>query len=139
MILIEKHFKNIEETIQNLPSRLNFKIGETSEILSLPTYILRYWEKEIPLLKPAKFINKQRLYSRKDIQTLLLIKALLYEERFSVEGLRKHLPYYLKQIKSSQKQAPGNLKQSSLNLEKKAEELLALLSQMKNNLKSQRF
>ena len=139
MILIEKHFKNIEEKFQNLPGKLNFKIGEAAQILSLPAHTLRYWEKEFPLLKPAKFINKQRLYSRKDIQTLLLIKALLYKERFSIEGLRKHLPYYLKQIKSPQKQAPGDLKHSALNLEKKAEELLALFSQMKNNLKSQRF
>ena len=147
MIFIEKHFKQIEEKIQNLPSRLNFKIGEVSKILSTPAYMLRYWEKEFPSLKPQKFINNQRLYTRKDISTLMLIKALLHEEKFSTEGLRKHLPHYLKQMrvflnKPADKTAlleKTPVEEKTSPIEQKAQELLITLSKIKENIKAQSF
>lgn len=133
MITAEKHFSNIENNITKLPKKLNFKIGEVSNILGLPAHVLRYWEKEFPLLKPQKFSNNQRIYSRKNIQILFLIKALLYEEKFSIEGMRKHLPHYVQKMKShSRELTPPNK-----NLEKatkKIQSLLDSISDLKQSL-----
>ena len=131
MLNLEKHFKNIEEKLNNLPEKLNFKIGEVSSIVGAPNHVFRYWEKEFSTLKPNKFINNQRLYSKKDIKVLLLIKALLYEEKFSIEGLRKHLSSYLKRLNSYNSKEPKH----QVVLEKKIHELLSSLSKMRETLK----
>ncbi|MCZ0931637.1 MAG: MerR family transcriptional regulator [Oligoflexia bacterium] len=127
MINLEKHFKNIESKINSLPERLNFKIGEVSSILGAPNHVLRYWEKEFPTLKPDKFINNQRIYFKKDIKILLLIKALLYEEKFSIEGLRKHLNSYYQQLKNYNSK-------DSVRIEQKLKGLLNSLSKMRETL-----
>lgn len=150
MILATKHFEQIEEEIQKLPNRLNFKIGAVSKILSTPAHALRYWEKEFPSLKPQKFINNQRLYTRRDISILLLIKILLHEEKFSTEGLRRHLPHYLKQMREfSKNQALRGESQEFLGekpleenpprLEQKAQDILITLSKIKSDLKTKSF
>jgi DNA-binding transcriptional MerR regulator len=54
-------------------------------------YVLRYWESEFKLLAPGKSKSKQRLYRRKDIENILQIKKLLYEERFTIAGAKKTL------------------------------------------------
>ncbi|MDE0091743.1 MAG: MerR family transcriptional regulator [Oligoflexia bacterium] len=128
MIHLEKHFKNINSTINSLPEKLNFKIGEVSSIIGAPNYVLRYWEKEFPTLKPEKFINKQRIYFKKDIAILLLIKALLYEEKFSIEGLRKHLNSYYQKLKKY------NTNKPEIQIEKKIQNLLSSLSKMRETL-----
>ena len=130
MVKLNKHFKKIEERVSNLPNKLNFKIGEAGNIVGVPNHVLRYWEKEFPLLKPEKFINKQRLYFKKDISLLLLIKTLIYEEKFSIEGLRKHLPSYLKQFKNSQKKT----KLEPVAMEQKVHQLLNSLSNMRREI-----
>ena len=103
MIKLESHFKKIESQIQSLPDKLNFKIGEAGGIVGAPNHVLRYWEKEFPILKPEKWTNRQRLYSKKDIKILLLIKCLLYEEKFSIEGLRKHIFSYCQRLNQYKK------------------------------------
>jgi len=131
MIQLENHFKKIKSQINSLPDRLNFKIGETGNVVGVPSHVLRYWEKEFPILKPEKFINNQRLYSKKDIKILLLIKALLYEEKFSIEGLRKHLPFYCRQLKQGEK---GTM--SFTPAAKKIRRLLNSISQMRTDIDS---
>lgn len=74
-----------------LPDKIYFKIGEVSKILSLETHVLRYWETEFPALKPVKSKSGQRLYRRSDIETLLLIKDLLYKQKFTIDGAKRHL------------------------------------------------
>ena len=130
MVKLNKHFKKIEERIGDLPNKLNFKIGETGNIVGVPSHVLRYWEKEFPLLKPEKFINKQRLYFKKDISLLLLIKTLIYEEKFSIEGLRKHLPSCFQQFKKSQKKT----KPEPAAMERKAHQLLNSISNMRREI-----
>lgn len=130
MIDLEKHFKNIEIKLSSLPEKLNFKIGEVSAIIDAPNHVLRYWEKEFSNLKPEKFINNQRMYLKKDIKVLLLIKALLYEEKFSIEGLRKHLKSYIKQFKNYSSKEQGR----QISIEKKLQNLLSSLSKMKETL-----
>ena len=74
-----------------LPDKLYFKIGEVSELVGVKPYVLRYWESEFSALKPSKTRSKHRLYRRKDVETLLQIKHLLHDERFTIEGARKRL------------------------------------------------
>ena len=68
-----------------------YRIGEVSEIAGVKPYVLRYWESEFRWMAPQKSRSKQRLYRRKDIDTILLIKRLLYEERYTIAGARKLL------------------------------------------------
>jgi DNA-binding transcriptional MerR regulator len=74
-----------------LPDKLYFKIGEVAELVGVKPYVLRYWESEFSILKPTKTKSKHRLYRRKDIETLLQIKQLLHNERFTIEGARKRI------------------------------------------------
>ena len=127
MINLKNYFEKISTQVNNLPEKLNFKIGEVGHIVGVPNHVLRYWEKEFSVLKPEKFTNKQRIYSRKDIKILLLIKFLLYEEKFSIQGLRKHLPSYCRQLKRYNKEFPSH----SFDTKAKVHRLLKSLSQMR--------
>lgn len=68
-----------------------FRIGEASRIIGVEPYVLRFWESEFSQLKPQRADSKQRTYQRKDIETLLEIKRLLYEEKMTIEGAKKRL------------------------------------------------
>jgi len=74
-----------------LPDKLYFRIGEVSRLVGVPAYVLRYWETEFPALAPKKSPGGQRLYRRKDLELLLLIKQLLYEQKFTIAGARQWL------------------------------------------------
>ena len=73
-----------------IPDKFHFKIGEVSRILNVKPYVLRFWESEFRL-SPAKNQSQHRVYRRQDVETLLEIKRLLYEERFTIEGARSKL------------------------------------------------
>jgi DNA-binding transcriptional MerR regulator len=68
-----------------------FRIGEVSRITEVKPYVLRYWESEFRWMAPQKSRSKQRLYRRRDIDIILLIKKLLYEQRFTIAGARRKL------------------------------------------------
>src|ERR1700758_969860 len=85
-----------------IPDKLYFRIGEVAELCRLPGYVLRFWESEIPQLKPVKGSNGQRMYRQRDVETLLRIKKLLYEQGFTIPGARQHLK---DEAKPAQKQA----------------------------------
>jgi len=74
-----------------IPDKLYFRIGEVSTLCQLPAYVLRFWETEFPQLKPVKSGTGQRMYRRKDVETVLRIKKLLYEEGFTIAGARQQL------------------------------------------------
>ncbi len=76
---------------RRIPNKLFFKIGEVCEITDTQPYVLRYWESEFPSLAPAKNSSGQRIYRRRDIETVLRIKQLLYEEGFTIAGAKKRL------------------------------------------------
>ncbi len=71
--------------------KLYYRIGEVSRITDMKPYVLRYWESEFRWMAPQKSRSKQRLYRKKDIHTILLIKKLLYEERYTIAGARRRL------------------------------------------------
>ena len=72
-------------------AKLYYRIGEVSEITGVKAYVLRYWESEFRWMAPQKSRSKQRLYRRRDIDMIRLIKKLLYEQRFTIAGARKKL------------------------------------------------
>jgi len=76
---------------RTFPEKLFYKIGEVGKITGVQTYVLRYWETEFPFLKPRKNRSGQRVYTRKDLEVVFEIKRLLYEERYTIEGVRKRL------------------------------------------------
>jgi DNA-binding transcriptional MerR regulator len=76
---------------RKIPNKLFFKIGEVCEITDTQPYVLRYWESEFTALAPAKNSSGQRIYRRRDIETVLRIKQLLYDEGFTIAGAKKRL------------------------------------------------
>jgi DNA-binding transcriptional MerR regulator len=74
-----------------IPEKHFFRIGEVSELTQLKSYVLRFWETEFPMLKPVKSATGHRLYRREDVQRVLEIKRLLYDEGYTIEGARKEL------------------------------------------------
>ena len=71
--------------------KLYYSIGEVSKLTELKQYVLRYWETEFKQLKPPKNRSGNRTYRQADIDTILTIKALLYDKKFTIEGARKQL------------------------------------------------
>jgi DNA-binding transcriptional MerR regulator len=74
-----------------IPDRLYFRIGDVADLLGVKPYVLRYWESEFPMINPQKSSSGQRVYRRSDVEMLVMIKHLLYEERYSIEGARKRI------------------------------------------------
>ena len=83
-----------------IPEKLYFRIGEVAQLCRLPAYVLRFWETEFPQLKPVKSSTGQRMYRHKDVESVLRIKKLLYEEGFTIAGARQHLRAEIKGDKS---------------------------------------
>jgi len=77
------------ESRVSLDDKLFYKIGEVSRITGLPSYVLRFWESEFQFLQPQKSRGRQRVYTQKDVETLLQIKRMRYEQGFTIEGLRR--------------------------------------------------
>ena len=86
-----------------IPEKQYFKIGEISDILELEPYVLRYWESEFNIIKPSRTRSKQRLYHRKDLEILVEIKHLLYDERLTVAGAKIRLQKMKKQAITDKK------------------------------------
>src|SRR5438094_6929737 len=75
----------------DLPDKLYFKIGEVARLIGVKPYVLRYWESEFTILHPGKTRSRHRLYRRKDVETLLEIRRLLYTERYTIDGAKRRL------------------------------------------------
>jgi DNA-binding transcriptional MerR regulator len=95
--------KSARTTDVVIPEKLYFRIGEVARLCRLPAYVLRFWETEFSQLKPVKSSTGQRMYRHKDVESVLRIKKLLYEEGFTIAGARQHLRA---EIKSDKKQSP---------------------------------
>lgn len=75
----------------DIPHKLYFRIGEVARIVGVKPYVLRYWESEFAVLRPEKTASGHRLYRRRDVEILLDIKRLLYDEKFTISGAKKRL------------------------------------------------
>jgi len=72
----------------SIPDRLYFRIGDVAEIADVKPHVLRYWESEFSEIQPEKSSTGQRVYRKRDVETVLMIKHLLYIEKYSIEGAR---------------------------------------------------
>jgi DNA-binding transcriptional MerR regulator len=113
--------KNSGEII--IPDKLYFRIGEVSRLCGLPTYVLRFWETEFPQLKPPKSNTGQRTYRRADVENVVRIKKLLYDEGFTIAGARAQL------------KAEGKKKQAPLPFLVQSDASLSELKQLRQGLR----
>ena len=77
--------------MDTIPEKAFFRIGEVSKILDVPPYVIRYWESEFKTVRPSRTSSDQRLYRRSDVKELLLIKRLLYDQKFTISGAKKQI------------------------------------------------
>src|SRR5207248_6295117 len=128
-VAIKKKSDKVKSLDPIIPDKLYFRIGEVAEICKLPTYVLRFWETEFPQLKPGKSGTGQRMYRRRDVENVLRIRKLLYEDGFTISGARQQIR---EEIKIDKKQTalpfpgrpPGDLKHIRQGLK----EILDILS-----------
>jgi DNA-binding transcriptional MerR regulator len=116
----------------DIPDKLYFRIGEVARLCDVPAYVLRFWESEFPQLKPHKGGTGQRLYRRRDVETALHIKSLLYQEGYTIPGARQVIKAELKHKApqlSLDIDAGSEVNVTQLRkLQKELQDLLALLS-----------
>ncbi len=114
----------------SIPEKLYYKIGEVSEITGIEPYVLRYWESEFRIVSPSRTHSKQRLYRKKDLELILEIKKLLYEEKFTIAGAKKKL----QRIKGAKEQQmklelpEKKFREALIRVKKELEDLHGLLS-----------
>lgn len=90
---------NKEPNPHELLDKLYFKIGEVSDISGVPTYVLRFWESEFSQIKPRRTESGQRQYKKSDVELILKIKQLLYNNKFTIQGAKRHLLSEIKKNK----------------------------------------
>jgi DNA-binding transcriptional MerR regulator len=124
--------KSVKTAEVVIPNKLYFRIGEIAELCRLPAYVLRFWETEFPQLKPVKSSTGQRMYRHKDVENVLRIKKLLYEEGFTIAGARQHLRM---DSKTEKKQVPLPFPERTASdlkhIRQGLREILALLARQK--------
>ncbi|MBI4686543.1 MAG: MerR family transcriptional regulator [Nitrospirae bacterium] len=74
---------------KTIPDKLFYKIGEVSDIAGIESYVLRYWETEFPFLRPNKSRSGHRVYTRKNVELVLQVKHLLYNEKYTIAGVKR--------------------------------------------------
>jgi DNA-binding transcriptional MerR regulator len=74
-----------------IPEKLYFRIGEVASLCRLPAYVLRFWETEFPQLRPVKSSTGQRMFRKRDVESVVRIKKLLYDDGFTIAGARAQL------------------------------------------------
>lgn len=93
-------------TETDIPEKRYFRIGEVSAITGLKAYVLRYWQTEFSQINPVRSRSGQRLYRKRDIETISEIKALLYEKGLTIAGARQHLRQRLKEPNLAEDKRP---------------------------------
>lgn len=114
--------------VVQIPDRAFFRIGDVSDLLKVKPYVLRYWETEFTLVSPQKSSTGQRVYKRADVEALLLIKHLLYNEGYSIDGARKRIRELKKvgELQDFQQQKVLGSAEDHQNRRKKMENCLKL-------------
>jgi DNA-binding transcriptional MerR regulator len=126
---------------KQIPNKLFFKIGEVCEITDTQPYVLRYWESEFAALAPAKNSSGQRIYRRKDIETVLRIKQLLYDEGFTIAGAKKRLEVELggrgntPQTMAGLPETEVAIVEGDESIKERVEEIRAVLVEVRNELR----
>ena len=121
--------------IKNI-KKLYYSIGDVSEMTDLKQYVLRYWETEFSILKPAKNKAGNRTYKNEDIKVIRHIKELLYEKKFTIRGAKQYLEEYY-----ANKSGDSNIvkissqeidKEFLIDLKGKLEETIEMINSLKD-------
>jgi|SRR5579885_1622146 DNA-binding transcriptional MerR regulator len=113
----------------SLPDKLYFRIGEVSALTKTKPYVLRYWETEFPMLRPAKSKSGHRHYRRQDVVLVLKIKNLLYDKGFTIEGARRELKNHSKESSAQPPLFRSNIDVAELKaLRREIQGILTMLS-----------
>jgi DNA-binding transcriptional MerR regulator len=88
---MDRKSKSTETSLQPIPDKLYFTIGEVAELCALKTHVLRYWEQEFSQLTPSKRRGNRRYYQRKDVILVRQIQNLLYNQGYTIEGAKAQL------------------------------------------------
>ena len=89
--------QEVRKGLDRVPHKTYYRIGEVAKITGIKPYVLRYWETEFRPVSPPKSKSGQRTYRRREIEALLLVKKLLYGQRFTIAGARKRLNELLRE------------------------------------------
>jgi DNA-binding transcriptional MerR regulator len=120
-----------------IPDKVYFRIGDVARLAGIKPYVLRFWETEFPALGPKKSGTGHRLYRRKDVEMVLEIKRLLYEQRFTIEGARKFLETRAKPEPVAAPASPGKRKRVQRDLfDADPAEITPLLGKIREELKA---
>lgn len=112
-----------------IPDKLYFRIGEVASLCRLPAYVLRFWETEFSQLKPVKGSTGQRMYRKRDVESVVRIKKLLYEDGFTIAGARQQLREETKQDRNQATLPfPVNSSVNVARLRNELEQILHILS-----------
>src|ERR1035441_8628304 len=129
MSLRKKASKKTRNAEIIIPDKLYFRIGEVAGLCRLPAYVLRFWETEFPQLKPVKSSTGQRMHPKRDVESVVRIKKLLYEDGFTIAGARVQLR---EEIKSDRHQSalpfPGSASVSVAHLRDEPRQIVHILS-----------
>lgn len=97
------------DTVTTIPVREFFSIGDVCDLTDLKPHVLRYWESQFRFLHPAKNRSGNRVYQRREVELIMLVKELLYVDKFTIEGARARVDEYRKtgQLKTAARAALG--------------------------------
>lgn len=121
--------ESIVKTQKQFPDKLFYKIGEVSRIAGVEPYVLRYWETEFSFLRPRKNRSGQRVYVKKDVELVLQIKMLLYEDRYTIDGVRKKFGER-EPVRQAQEQAAQSSPNEIVIIEKVKKRLREILNRI---------
>jgi DNA-binding transcriptional MerR regulator len=117
-----------------IPDKVYFRIGEVSSLVGVEAHVLRFWESEFSIIKPRRAKSNQRLYRKKDVETLLLIRELLHNQGYTISGAQKILSRGMQTGQSALETEPETCRPVDQRLEdikkelKRIQQLLALRS-----------
>lgn len=120
--------KNTHINLPAIPDKRYFTIGEASELCQVKPHVLRYWEQEFTQLRPSKRTGNRRYYQQKDIELVRKIRALLYEEGFTISGAKTQLTETLREIRKQS--SPTNIRKLLQDIHQDLQKVVAQLEQV---------
>lgn len=112
----------------DIPVREFFSIGDVCEITDLKPHVLRYWESQFKFLHPAKNRSGNRVYQRREVELIMLVKQLLYEDKYTIDGARQRIDEYRKDGELKTFSRIGLEREVISSLEKELMDIMAILN-----------
>jgi len=120
------------------PMQEFFSIGEVCALTDLKPHVLRYWESQFRFLNPAKNRSGNRVYKSREVELIMLVKHLLYTEKYTIEGARQKIEHYRRtgELRGAARKAMGT--ETVQELRRDVEEIVRILDGKKPAARSDR-